>query len=70
MNLIPKVLSTGSFFWLTSPILAEETQGRGMKIPGLEFQCFFSRYAVIEANYVAANEVGKVVISKIFHIAF
>jgi len=59
MNLIPKVLSTGSFFWLTSPILAEETQGRGMKIPGLEFQCFFSRYAVIEANYVAANEVSK-----------
>ena len=23
------------------------------------FQCFFSRYAVIEANYVAANEVSK-----------
>lgn len=59
LKLIPKVLSTGSFFWLTSPMLAEEIQGRGMKIPGLEFQCFFSRYAVIEANFVAANEVSK-----------
>jgi len=61
LEIVPKVLpkDDGSFFWLTCPIIAEETQSRGMNVPGLEFQCFWTRYNVVEANRVAADEVIK-----------
>jgi len=59
LEIVPQVLpkDDGSFFWLTCPIIAEETQSRGMNVPGLEFQCFYTRYNVVEANRVAAEEV-------------
>jgi len=59
LELIPKVLSNGEFIWLTCPMGSEELQSKGMNVPGLEFQCFTSRYNVVEANNVASQFVSK-----------
>jgi len=61
LELVPKIIhkGNGSFFWLTNPSVAKQTQSRGMYVPGLEFQCVSARFDVVEANYVAATEVLK-----------
>jgi len=56
-EVLPK--EDGSFIFLTCPLVSEETQSRGMNVPGLEFQCFFTRYNVVEANAIAAHEVTR-----------
>jgi len=61
LEIVPKVLpkNGGSFFWLTCPPIAKETESRGMNVPGLEFQCSSTRFNVVEANNFAVLEVIK-----------